>query len=65
MTDRLIVSSEAHPSNPSVATPLDAITRLEDQRIRTVVLAGSFAQDRELASFLRDFYPDVRVACEV
>ena len=44
-----------------VATPLDMISRLEDHQISTVVLAGGFAKNRELASFLLDFYPAVRV----
>lgn len=45
-----------------VATPLDMIARLEEHgEISTVVLAGGFAANRELASFLLDFYPAVRV----
>jgi len=48
-----------------VATPLDAIMRLEGRdRIRTVVLAGSYASNRELATFLGEFYPRVRVERE-
>ena len=45
-----------------VATPLDMITQLEDHHeIATVVLAGNFAKSAELATFLLDFYPSVRV----
>jgi hypothetical protein len=45
-----------------VATPLDAIARLEHQhRISTVVLAGSFADDRELAESLAELYPSIQV----
>jgi hypothetical protein len=47
-----------------VATPLQAIQRLERHRISTVILSGSFARNRELASFLRDAYPSVRVERE-
>ena len=45
-----------------VTTPLDAVVHLERQnRIRTVVLAGSFARNHELAAFLGSFYPAVHV----
>ena len=45
-----------------VATPLDMITILEDHsEISTVVLAGSASTDTELAGFLLDCYPTVRV----
>jgi len=48
-----------------VATPLDAIMRLEGRdRIRLVVLAGSYATNRELATFIGEFYPMVRVERE-
>ena len=48
-----------------VSTPLDAIMRLEKRRrIGTVVLAGSYARDSELAAFLDEFYPSVRVERE-
>jgi hypothetical protein len=44
-----------------VSTPLDMIAQLEGHReIDTVVLAGTFATP-ELATFLLDFYPSVRV----
>jgi hypothetical protein len=76
MQQTMIVSSNNQPSvTPRdnaivVATPLDAIMRLEKQehphhRIGTVVLAGSFASNHELATFLDEFYPSVRVECEV
>ena len=52
-----------------VATPLDAIMRLERMHrhdpIRTVILAGGFASDPELVRFLGVFYPRVRVECEL
>ncbi|HEY3808168.1 MAG TPA: hypothetical protein VGL61_36565 [Kofleriaceae bacterium] len=48
-----------------VATPLDAIVRLEhDEHVGTVVLAGAFAGNHELASFLDQFYPNVRIERE-
>jgi hypothetical protein len=42
-----------------VRTPLDAIMRLEKrpQRIRTVVLSGSYASNDELVKFIREAYP--------
>ncbi len=69
----MIVSSSHEPANHSatedaivVATPLDAIVRLENpESIHTVVLAGSYASNRELAEFLGQFYPSVRVELEV
>lgn len=49
-----------------VGTPLEAIMRLEKpQRIQTVVLVGSYATNREFATFLSEFYPSVHIACEV
>jgi hypothetical protein len=57
----LIVSVERESSSNSgtedpvvVRTPLDAIMRLErrPQRIRTVVLAGAYATNQELAKFI-------------
>ena len=48
-----------------VATPLDAIVRLQrPQQIRTVVLAGLYATNHELAAFLGEFYPSIQVECE-
>ena len=45
-----------------VATPLDMIAQLEGRHgISTVVLAGDLAKNAELATFLLDFYPSVRV----
>lgn len=68
MREILIVSSSYQPSRYDdvfvVATPLEAIERLERRRVRTVVLEGTFAKNRELAAFLRDFYPSVRVERE-
>ena len=72
MQQTMIISSD-QPSVPSahedvlvVGTPLEAIMRLEQrERIRTVVLVGSYATNREFAAFLSEVYPSVRVACEV
>jgi hypothetical protein len=46
-----------------VRTNLDLISQLEDPQsfVVTVVLAGKFAGDRELASFLTESYPGLRV----
>jgi hypothetical protein len=45
-----------------VSTPLDAILRLERRnRIRTVVLTGSYARSPELAAFLWEFYPTIQI----
>ena len=46
-----------------VRTCLDLISQLEDTRqlVATVVLAGAFARDAELASFLVEAYPSVRI----
>jgi len=66
----LIVSVERESSSNSgtedpvvVRTPLDAIMRLErrPQRIRTVVLAGAYATNDELAKFINEAYPWVGV----
>ena len=48
-----------------VTTPLDAIMQLETRRrVRTVVLAGSFARDAELAAALGELYPSISVERE-
>jgi hypothetical protein len=48
-----------------VGTPLDAITRLERRSaISTIILAGTFARNDELAAFLAEFYPAVHLAKE-
>ncbi len=75
MQRTLIVSSSsqrAEATQPeqddeiSVATPLDAIARLERKpRIRTIVLTGAYARNEALAAFLNEFYPSVRVAREL
>jgi len=46
-----------------VATPLDMITQLEEHggEIGTVVLDGGFAANRDLATFLLECYPAVRI----
>jgi len=51
-----------------VATPLDLIVRLEvdlaskENALSTVVvLAGTFAANRELATFLLEFYPSIEI----
>ncbi len=72
MQQTMIVSSDqpsvtsAHDGIIVVGTPLEAIIRLEKpERIRTVVLAGAYATNRELATFLSEFYPSLCIACEV
>lgn len=67
----LIVSDELHRELASlrpdddttiVSTPLDMIMQLEANRLfTTVVLAGSTTTKRDLAAFLLEFYPSVRV----
>jgi hypothetical protein len=47
-----------------VTTPLEAIMRLEQWQIQTVVLAGSYATNHELAAFLDECYPAVLVERE-
>jgi hypothetical protein len=48
-----------------VGTPLDAIVQLETpELVSRVVLVGSFATNRELATFLTDSYPAVEIECE-
>jgi len=72
MLETMIVTSNNQPVIGGVrgeaivvSTPLDAIVRLENSpRIATVVLAGSFGKNHELASFLGAFYPSVRVRCD-
>lgn len=46
-----------------VSTPLDMISQLERavDPISTVVLAGEFAANRELAAFLVEFYPMIGI----
>lgn len=65
----LVLSDEQWPRRAPdrdrvfVMTPLDLIARLELWAIpiSTVVLAGSFGGNRELASFLLEAYPAVRI----
>lgn len=68
MPEILILTSKHEPTAREdacvVVTPLDAIERLENRRASIVILAGSFARNRELAAFLRDFYPGVQVERE-
>lgn len=67
MDTMLVTSSQAEPHAETyvVATPLDAIMKLEgESEIKLVVLAGQHATDRGLASFLAEFYPTVRVLRE-
>ena len=51
------------PDSVVVRTNLDLISQLEDPRnfVVMVVLAGAFAKDRELASFLLESYPGIQV----
>jgi hypothetical protein len=71
MNVTLILSSNAsrsitHEDTTIVATPLDAISRLEGHRpISTVLLAGTFARNTEVVKFLAEFYPSVRIEYEV
>lgn len=53
----------ARPNTSFVATPLDLIAMLEEERdmISTVVLTGNFASMRELTMFLVDAYPSLRI----
>jgi hypothetical protein len=54
---------QRRPDSVVVQTNLDLIAQLEDPRnfVVTVVLAGQFAKDRELASFLLESYPGITV----
>ena len=64
----LVVSSDRDRTYDAgtlvVSTPLDMISYLEDTRvpIATVILAGSYARDREMAKSLRELYPSVQIA---
>jgi hypothetical protein len=64
---KMIVSSVNRDRDAAITvrTPLDAICRLDRELIRTVVLAGSFATNLELATTLRELYPQIRFECEV
>ena len=69
MPELMIVASDIAPTVTDhalvVGTPLDAIIRLESQqRITTVVLAGAYARDLELARFLGESYPSICVELE-
>lgn len=57
---------EQRPDAVVVRTNLDLISHLEDPRnfVAAVVLAGHFAGDRELASFLVESYPGLQVIDE-
>jgi hypothetical protein len=54
---------QQRPDAVVVQTNLDLISQLEDPRnfVVAVVLAGAFARDRELASFLVESYPGLRI----
>jgi len=54
---------QPHPDAVVVQTNLDLISQLEDPSnlVVAVVLAGQFARDRELASFLVESYPYLKV----
>ncbi len=69
MHQTMIVSSDRSMARQGdviqVATPLDAIVQLETpELVSRVVLTGSFATNRELATFLTDSYPTVEIECE-
>lgn len=62
----LVVSRGKRPKSERylvVQTPLDMIAKLEHDRdqIETVVLTGSYAKSVELASFLSESYPALRI----
>lgn len=66
----LVLSDEQSPRSTRserdrlfVATPLDMIAHLElaSTPVSTVVLAGRYGGDRELASFLLESYPMLRI----
>jgi hypothetical protein len=63
MPNTMLLTS-AHAETHVVATPLDAIMKLEGEEIDLVVLAGQHARDSGLASFLAEFYPSVRIVRE-
>jgi len=70
MRQIMIVASDIAPTTTEhafvVSTPLDAIVHLERRgQIRTVVLAGTFARNRELAACFGEMYPSVRVEREI
>jgi hypothetical protein len=71
MTTTLVLSLDAsrsvtHANTIVVGTPLDAITRLEQRSsIATVVLAGTYAQNDDIAIFLAEFYPAIRLEQEI
>jgi hypothetical protein len=59
------IRSITHEDTTVVGTPLDAISRLERGRaVSRVLLAGTFACNAEVTSFLARFYPSVRVEYE-
>lgn len=69
MREIMIVASDIAPAISDrsfvVTTPLDAIMQLERRgRVRTIVLAGTYARDPELAAFLGVFDPSVHVERE-
>ena len=63
----LVVSRVKRPLAPKrymvVRTPLEMIAMLQEDRsrIETVVLTGPFAKNPELASFLAESYPALRI----
>jgi hypothetical protein len=69
MEQTMIVTRTSHTPRAEaivVSTLLDAIVRLEArQRIGTVVLAGAYAADAELATCLGELYPSVHIEREV
>jgi hypothetical protein len=63
----LVVSPRKRDDSPKrymvVRSPLEMIAMLQEDRsrIETVVLNGSFAKNPELASFLTECYPALRI----
>ena len=66
--NRILVVSSTRPTQKKqdtiwVGTPLEVISLLEHDRelISTVILAGRFATNRELANFLSESYPSLSI----
>ncbi|HSD88850.1 MAG TPA: hypothetical protein VLB44_15085 [Kofleriaceae bacterium] len=69
MREIMIVASDIAPTVSEhafvVSTPLDAIIQLEKcGRIRTVVLAGTFAYNRDLEACIGELYPSIQIERE-
>ena len=60
---RALLRQQLREDTIVVATPLELISSLEEDGnlVTTIVLAGAFARNRELTSFLYEAYPSLRV----